>query len=548
MSDTSCLEKWPDLRRLDKKTSISLAIVIRSKDDDSLNVIFVTKDDEVYGYGVNQCGCLATGNDLPISKPVKIEALCGQKITSIECEGKSCVPSLFALTSFGSVFAWGNNAKGKLGLGDARDVIKTPTEIAGNLVQKMVVQVATSETHTLALTSIGEVFAFGSNSIGQLGIWDFERKNKYLPTRVQGLAYRFITAVSCGYEISAFIDDTGAVYFSGAHNGDDYNGPTRMFALAGIPVAKIACGLSHFLALSRDGQVYAWGEDSYGNLGPRQSRSDAQCAQLLATNMGRVTDITASGCHLHPNAAINEDGQVFIWGYCSPNMAMLRRPSKINFSTLDEVYATFATPAATVRPLRPKIPKAESLTTCSVQFFDDPDTSDFTFTVEEKKIHAHKLILMMRSDKFREIFKRSESKEVVTEHSYAVFHAFLKYIYTDEIKMNQETVIDVLALAYAFEMTDLKERCVHFMKNNLTFDNVGLYYDKAILHGCKDLMALAYRFCWHHYNSEKHQGIFDNVSAAVKRDFVRRHDKGRKSAHSEEEVEQFFGALFNPRN
>ncbi|CAB3383680.1 Hypothetical predicted protein [Cloeon dipterum] len=549
MSDMSCLEKWPELRRLKKKTSISLAIVIRSKDNVFSNVIFVTKDDEVYGYGVNQFGCLGTGiNDLPISEPVKIDALCGQKITSIECEGKSCVPSFFALTSFGSVFAWGNNARGKLGLGDAREIIKTPTKIAGNLEQKIVVQVATSETHTLALTSLGEVFAFGSNRIGQLGIWDFERLDRYSPTRLQSLASIFITAVSCGYEISALLVETGVVYCAGARNGDIGFAPTKMYSLNSIPIAKIACGLNHTLALSRDGQVYAWGEDTYGNLGPKRSRGDADYAKLVATNMGRVTDITASSCHLHPNAAINEDGQVFIWGYCNPNMATLWLPSRTNFSTLDEVYATAATPAATVRPLRPKIPKAESLTTYSEQFFDDPETSDFTFTVEEKKIHVHKLILMMRSEKFREIFKRSDSEEVVTEHSYVVFHAFLKYIYTDEIKMNQETVIDFLALANAFQLSGLKEMCMDFMKNNLRLDNIGLYYDKAILHGFEDLMALAYKFFWHHFNPDEHRGKFENVSAAVKRDFVSRHNRARNSTHREEEVEEIFGGLFYPRN
>ncbi|CAB3385486.1 Hypothetical predicted protein [Cloeon dipterum] len=547
MSDVSCLKKWPVLRRLNNKTSISLAIVIRCKDDDdSWNVICVTKDDKVYGYGANQFGCLGTANDLPIRQPVKIDALCGQKIISIECEGKSSVPSFFALTSFGSVFAWGNNARGKLGLGDTRDLIKTPTKIAGNLRQKRVVQVATSETHTLALTSLGEVFAFGSERIGLLGIWSFDPQDmRYLPTRVRGLASKFITAVSCGYNISAALDDTGVVYCFGSQNAEDFLAPERMFALEGIPIAKIACGLSHTLALSRDGQVYAWGENTYGNLGPGRSRRDALNAKLVAKNMGRVTDITASGCHLHPNAAINEDGQVFIWGYCNPNMATLVFPTKTEFSTLDEVYATFATPAATVRPLRPKILKAESLTTCSAQFFDDLEYSDFTFTVEEKKIHVHKLILMMRSEKFKEIFKRSDSKEVVAVHSYVVFHAFLKYIYTDEIKMNQETVIDFLALADEFKMTGLKEKCVNFMKNNLTLDNVGLYYDKAILHGSKDLMALAYKFCWQ--TPLRFRGKFVDVSAAVKRDFIRRHNKSSNSACREEEVDEIFrGWLFQP--
>ena len=85
-----------------------------------------------------------------------------------------------------------------------------------------------------------------------------------------------VTDVSCGEEHTVFVQgDGGYVYAMGSNNEGKLgtgnpemrscNVPTLVDGISGIK--KVACGTSHTLALSDDGQVYAWGQAFYGALG-----------------------------------------------------------------------------------------------------------------------------------------------------------------------------------------------------------------------------------------------------------------------------------------
>ena len=86
-----------------------------------------------------------------------------------------------------------------------------------------VVQVATGASHTLCLSNSGDLFAFGDNSHGQLGLGRKAMGNVLTPRRV------------------------------------DF--------LKGLPIRAISCGAHHSVAVSWSGAVYAWGKNSYGQLG-----------------------------------------------------------------------------------------------------------------------------------------------------------------------------------------------------------------------------------------------------------------------------------------
>ena len=91
------------------------------------------------------------------------------------------------------------------------------------LGHQSVVQVATGVSHTLCLTESGDLFAFGENNHGQLGLGDAALGNVLTPRRV------------------------------------DF--------LKGLPIRSISCGSHHSVAVSWSGAVYAWGKNSYGQLG-----------------------------------------------------------------------------------------------------------------------------------------------------------------------------------------------------------------------------------------------------------------------------------------
>jgi len=169
------------------------------------------------------------------------------------------------LTEDGEVYAFGSNEGGQLGLGDDVDR-NTPTLIQG---LENVVAVAAGGLHSLALTAKGEVYAFGWNEYGQLGLGD--NVDRYTPTRVEGL--RNVVAVAAGGSHSLVVTKKGEIFaFGGGSRGQlglgdnaDRNTPTRIESLAGVKA--VAAGFAHNLVLLENGELYAFGWGEQGQLG-----------------------------------------------------------------------------------------------------------------------------------------------------------------------------------------------------------------------------------------------------------------------------------------
>lgn len=85
-----------------------------------------------------------------------------------------------------------------------------------------------------------------------------------------------ISAISCGAHHSVFVADTGHVYSMGSNQygqlgiGEDANAkntPSLVESLADQVITMVQCGLNHTLALSDNGQLYAWGYAKFGAIG-----------------------------------------------------------------------------------------------------------------------------------------------------------------------------------------------------------------------------------------------------------------------------------------
>jgi alpha-tubulin suppressor-like RCC1 family protein len=124
----------------------------------------VTSTGKVLAWGLNSDGQLGTGSNNPSTAPVFVLLPAGTTVTAIAA---GFYHSL-AVTSTGRALAWGANGSGPLGDG-TKTSSNTPVTVllpAGTTVTA----IAGGNNHSLAVTSVGRVLAWGNNSVGQLGI------------------------------------------------------------------------------------------------------------------------------------------------------------------------------------------------------------------------------------------------------------------------------------------------------------------------------------------------------------------------------------------
>jgi hypothetical protein len=170
-----------------------------------------------------------------------------------------------ALTTAGTIVAWGGNGAGQLGDGTTVDRY-SPVAIPGLI---NVSAVAAGGTHSLALGLDGNVYAWGRNYSGELG--DGTNDDRARPAIVPGLSD--IVAIGAGGAFSFAVKRGGTVYAWGANwagqLGDDtglsMSSPVPLPLLRGI--RAISGGGGGALALKSDGTVYSWGDNIDGRVG-----------------------------------------------------------------------------------------------------------------------------------------------------------------------------------------------------------------------------------------------------------------------------------------
>jgi alpha-tubulin suppressor-like RCC1 family protein len=237
-----------------------------------------------------------------------------------------------AATAAGQLYAFGFNTFGQLGNGtDNGMYVPNPTPALVALPGP-VTQVAAGGSHSLALTSTGQLYAFGANFSGQLGNPTNQRTEEANPTpslvTLPG-ATGPATQVAAGGEQSLVVTSSGQLYAFGANFSGQLGNPTNngktlpnatptLVTLPGAtgPVAQVAAGAFFSLALTSTGQLYAFGDNSSGQLGNSTNNGNNNAnptpAQVnLPGANGPVTEIAAGYEH---SLALTSTGQLYSFG------------------------------------------------------------------------------------------------------------------------------------------------------------------------------------------------------------------------------------------
>ena len=198
-----------------------------------------------------------------------------------------------AVNIYGEVWAWGLNDEGQLGDGTTYNR-SYPTQVMlevkdanGNVTgyepMRDVSIVAVGDKFSVALTRAGKIYAWGQHDVGQLG-------NGVDPARLASGAKHFLRPT----EVT--IDESRLA--------------------TGEKVANIVAGANHVLAVTTEGQLFAWGSDSDGQLGIKSSNDYAfSPVQVKGYNgAGNLKDIILIAAGAKHSLAVATNGDVWSWG------------------------------------------------------------------------------------------------------------------------------------------------------------------------------------------------------------------------------------------
>ncbi len=215
----------------------------------------------------------------------------------------------------GSAWAWGNNNDGQLGNGT---ITNSSTPVAVSLASgTTVTAIAGGGYHSLALTSTGQVLAWGYNSFGELG--NGTTSSSTTPVAVSLPSGTTVTAIAGGSYHSLALTSSGQVLAWGDNvEGELGNGtttssstPVQVSLPSGTIVTAIAGGGYHSLALTSSGQVLAWGNNAYGQLG---NGTTTNSSTPVAVSLPSGTTVTAIAGGSYHSLALTSSGQVLAWG------------------------------------------------------------------------------------------------------------------------------------------------------------------------------------------------------------------------------------------
>ncbi|MBN1415732.1 MAG: FG-GAP repeat protein [Bacteroidales bacterium] len=264
--------------------------------------VMVKQDGSIWSWGKNDYGQLGLGNTQKVSEPVQIGrdrnwkfAIAGAYHTA-------------AIKQDGSLWVWGRNNEGQVGNNSDKDVY-APVMVGTRNDWKTV---AVGYLHTVAVKRMdGSLWAWGANSLGQLGIGTTDSKS--VPVMINRTQKWDTVASSLNFTIALHSNGTlwgwGINYFGQLGDGTNDNKPRPVQIGSDNNWKEIAVGLYHTLAIKKDGTLWAWGRNNAYQLG-----IGSQPDQNSPVQVGSDDNWIHISCNETYSMAIKANGSLWGWG------------------------------------------------------------------------------------------------------------------------------------------------------------------------------------------------------------------------------------------
>ena len=289
----------------------------------------------MYTWGGNDSGQLGDGTTTGKTVPTLIKATGWLDIAT---GGMHTAAVKRDSTTGGTLWTWGRNDKGQLGVIDTT-VRYAPTQITTCTTNGTTTavcgttwsRVAAGALHTVAMQQSGAVYSWGANTRGQMGIGTITA-GFTSPWLVSGTK-KFKSIAAGGDHTLGILDDYtlwvwGANYFGQLGDGtiDDKSAPVQVIGGEGLSNdwrmvsaggghndagSDMPSNGGHSLGVKTDGTLWAWGSNAYGQLGTGRTE-DA----IVPTKIGPAgvifTSVSAGKLH---SFAMDDVGKLWAWGY-----------------------------------------------------------------------------------------------------------------------------------------------------------------------------------------------------------------------------------------
>lgn len=253
----------PVLNNFFTSLNIKISNVVSNND----TTLALTTDGRIYSWGNNDNYQLGHLNSSNIPQLVEFDYI-NETFIDVELQENIVV----ALTKSGDVYTWGKNINNTLGyyIDSDYQILPKKVEIENNKI----IQIAAGIDHTVVLTNNDDLYVWGLNDFGQLGIGNFV--NKVLPKKINMSKHNIVKIRGSKIKGSYFITKNLDIYYFGNNTQKIVKNfkdtkleyPTQVVNTnLTSKYTKISIGNTHIYFSDLDGRNLANGNNDFGQLG-----------------------------------------------------------------------------------------------------------------------------------------------------------------------------------------------------------------------------------------------------------------------------------------
>eukprot|EP01104_Vermistella_antarctica_P015030 TRINITY_DN4850_c0_g1_i2.p1 TRINITY_DN4850_c0_g1~~TRINITY_DN4850_c0_g1_i2.p1 ORF type:complete len:374 (+),score=54.17 TRINITY_DN4850_c0_g1_i2:200-1321(+) len=276
----------------------------------------VTADGQLITWGQGSMGQLGHGDESTSYVPRNVSFFRQKPVLSVSCSEMHTL-----VLRKNMLFSFGHADSGRLGLGDEGiSKFSTPRPLPFFKKQK-IISFSAGTAHNAVVTDKHEVYTWGKGEFGRLGT--LSQQDAVTPVLVEALQGKNVVSITCGGDWTAVLTANGDVFTFGcalngrlgvgAHFEDDKMfKPKIVELLQGHTITKIDCGQDHMAAITDEGELFTWGYGANGRLGLGDEIDQFEPKIVEGMKGKFVVDVDCGGYH---TGAITKEGELFMWGW-----------------------------------------------------------------------------------------------------------------------------------------------------------------------------------------------------------------------------------------